>query len=69
MGSSAEIWSLRLLFLYLCSYNLDSFMTAGIGARFNTEHVICVFEIEAFVKNLNLKLSMPVVISFMPKDL
>jgi hypothetical protein len=27
MGSSARIWSLRWLFLYLCSYNLDSSVT------------------------------------------
>jgi hypothetical protein len=27
MGSSARIWSLRWLFLHLCSYNLDGFVT------------------------------------------
>jgi hypothetical protein len=27
MGSSARIWSLRWLFLYLCSYNLDGSVT------------------------------------------
>jgi hypothetical protein len=27
MGSSVRIWSLRWLFLYLCSYNLDDSMT------------------------------------------
>jgi hypothetical protein len=27
MGSSARIWSLRWLFLYLCSYNLDGSIT------------------------------------------
>jgi hypothetical protein len=30
MGSSARIWSLRWLFLYLCSYNLDGFVTTTI---------------------------------------
>jgi hypothetical protein len=29
MGSSARIWSLRWLFLYLCSYNLDGSITAA----------------------------------------
>jgi hypothetical protein len=52
--------------LYLRSYNLVGSVTASIGARFSTKHVICVFKTKAFVKNLNLKLSMPVVISFMP---
>jgi hypothetical protein len=28
MGSSARIWSLRWLFLYLCSYNLDGSVTS-----------------------------------------
>jgi hypothetical protein len=27
MGSSARIWSFRWLFLYLCSYNLDGYVT------------------------------------------
>jgi hypothetical protein len=31
MGSSARIWSLRWLFLYLCSYNLDGFVTAWLS--------------------------------------
>jgi hypothetical protein len=56
MGSSTEIWSLRRLFLYLCSYNLDSSMTASIGARFNIKHVICVFKTKAFVKKPDFKL-------------
>jgi hypothetical protein len=29
MGSSTRIWSLRWLFLYLCSYNLDGSVTIG----------------------------------------
>jgi hypothetical protein len=56
MGSSMTIWSLRWLFLYLCSYNLCGSVTTGIGARFNIKHVICVFKTKAFVKNLNFKL-------------
>jgi hypothetical protein len=44
MGSSVRIWSLRWLFLYLCSYNLDGSVTAGIGARFNSKHIIYVFK-------------------------
>jgi hypothetical protein len=44
MGSSLRIWSLRRLFLDLCSYNLDGFVKAGIRARFNIIHVICVFK-------------------------
>jgi hypothetical protein len=30
MGSSARIWSLRWLFLYLCSYNLDGSVTGTV---------------------------------------
>jgi hypothetical protein len=48
MSSSVRIWSLRWLFLFLCSYNLDSSVTAGIGARFNIKHVICVFKTKIF---------------------
>jgi hypothetical protein len=39
--------------LYLCSYNLDGSVTAGIGARFNTKHINCVFKTKVFVKTLN----------------
>jgi hypothetical protein len=63
---STEIWSLQWLFLYLRSYNLVSSITTSIGARFNTKHVICVIKTKSFVKNLNFKLSVPMVISFMP---
>jgi hypothetical protein len=42
---SLGIWSAQWLFLYLHSYNLVSSVTAGIRARFNTKHVICVFKI------------------------
>jgi hypothetical protein len=48
MGSSMTILSLRWLFLYLCSYNLGGSVTAGIGARFNIKHIICVFKTKAF---------------------
>jgi hypothetical protein len=30
MGSSARIWSFRWLFLYLCSYNLDGYVTSSV---------------------------------------
>jgi hypothetical protein len=34
MGSSVRIWSLRWLFLYLCSYNLDGSVTAHFHSEF-----------------------------------
>jgi hypothetical protein len=37
-----------IVFLYLCSYNLDGSVTAGIGARFNSKHVTCVFKTKLF---------------------
>ena len=49
MGSSMTVWSLRWLLLYLCSYKLVGSVTAGIRARFNIKHVICVFKTKAFV--------------------
>jgi hypothetical protein len=55
MGSSLRIWSLQRLFLDMCSYNLDDSVTAGIGARFNTKHIICVFK-QKFCENLNSNL-------------
>jgi hypothetical protein len=55
MGSSLRIWSLRRLFLDLCSYNLDGSMTAGIGARFNV-NISFVYLNKSFVKNLNSNL-------------
>jgi hypothetical protein len=36
MGSSVRIWSLRWLFLYLCSYNLDGSVTAINGGNCNS---------------------------------
>ena len=54
---STGIWSLRWLFLYLRSYNLVGSVTAGIRARFDTKHAICVFKTKVFVKILNWILS------------
>ena len=48
MGSSMTVWSLRWLLLYLCSYKLVGSVTAGIRARFNIKHVICVFKTKIF---------------------
>ena len=42
-----------IVFLYLRSYDLVSSVTAGIRARFDTKHVICVFKRKVFVKILN----------------
>jgi hypothetical protein len=52
MGSSLRIWSLRRLFLDLCSYNLDGSVTAGIGAIFNV-NISFVYLNKSFVKKLN----------------
>ena len=49
MGSSMMVWSPRWLLLYLCSYKLVGSVTAGIEARFNIKHVICVFKTKVFV--------------------
>ena len=49
MGSSMTVWSLWWLLSYLCSYKLVGSVTAGIRARFNIKHVICVFKTKAFV--------------------
>jgi hypothetical protein len=43
-GLKCENLITSVLFLYLCSYNLDGSVTAGIRARFNIKHVICVFK-------------------------
>jgi hypothetical protein len=45
MGSSQKF---ECLFLYLCSYNLDGSVTAGIGAEFNTKHIVRVFKNKSF---------------------
>jgi hypothetical protein len=37
-----------VIVLYLCSYNLGDTITAGIGAKFNIKHVICVFRNKRF---------------------
>ena len=50
---STGIWSLRWLFLYLRSYDLVGSVTAGIRARFDIKHVICVFKTKVFAKILN----------------
>ena len=54
------LWELKyrnlitsVIFLYLRSYNLVGSVTAGIRARFNTKHVICVFKTKVLVKILN----------------
>jgi hypothetical protein len=44
MGSSARIWSLQWLFLYLCSYNLDGSVT----------HYIYVYWEYAYVEGVHL---------------
>ena len=49
MGSSMMVWSLRWLLSYLCSYKLVGSVIAGIRARFNIKHVICVFKTKVFV--------------------
>ena len=83
MGSSMTVWSLWWLLSYLCSYKLVGSITAGIGAWFNIKHVICVFKTKVFVcknqfwqlidtyievcSNLKFYVSVPVVISSMPK--
>jgi hypothetical protein len=53
------LWELKyknlitlVIVLYLRSYNLIGSVTAGIRARFNTKHVICVFKTKVFVKTL-----------------
>jgi hypothetical protein len=35
---------------------LDGSVTAGIGARFNSKHAICVFKQKLFAKNFNSNL-------------
>ena len=42
-----------IVFWYLRSYDLVGSVTAGIRARFDTKHVICVFKTKVFVKILN----------------
>ena len=49
MGSSMTVWSLWWSLSYLCSYKLVGSITAGIRARFNIKHVICVFKTKIFV--------------------
>jgi hypothetical protein len=44
MGSSSKIWAFWRLFLYLCSYNLVGYVTAGTEAEFNIKHIVRVFE-------------------------
>ena len=57
MGSSMTVSSLWWLFLYSCSYKLVGSVIAGIRARFNIKHVICVFKTKVFVcKNRFLQL-------------
>jgi hypothetical protein len=40
---------ISVIAIVLCSYKLDGSVTAGIGARFNTKLVICLFKIKVFV--------------------
>jgi hypothetical protein len=48
-GLKYDGWPLQWLLLYLCSYKLDSSVTAGVRARFNIKLVICVFKTKVFV--------------------
>ena len=48
MGSSVMVGLPRWLLLYLCSYKLDDFDTAGIGVGFNTKLVTCVIKHKGF---------------------
>ena len=52
------LWELKyrnliasVIVLYLRSYDLVGSVTAGIRARFDTKHVICVFKTKVFVKS------------------
>jgi hypothetical protein len=53
MGSSVRIWSLRWLFLYLCSYNLDGSMT--LSRTFGTvQNNIGMFHLKLLINLISL---------------